>query len=170
MSTLLSITQIGLYILMSVSVIAAISVVTLPNLFHSALALVGVLLGVAGIYIVLHAEFLAMVQILIYVGAVMTLVIFAIMLTERLGDKSIRQTNKQSLLAFVTFLAFLFFMFQIIYQTPWPIQKEMLQSSITTFDLAQALLGTYIFPFEVISVVLLAALIGAIVIAKKDKD
>jgi NADH-quinone oxidoreductase subunit J len=170
MDTLSLFIKIGIYVLMAVSVIAAIGVVTLRNLFHSALALVAVLLGVAGIYIVLHAEFLAMVQILIYVGAVMTLVIFAIMLTERMSDKSIQQNNQQSLPAFLAMTAFLIFIGRVFRQTPWPVNEATVNAPVTTFDLAKALLGPYVFPFEVISVVLIAALIGALVIAKKDKE
>jgi NADH-quinone oxidoreductase subunit J len=152
---------------MAASVIAAIGVVTLRNLFHAALALVAVLVGVAGIYFALHAEFLAVVQILLYVGAVMTLVIFTVMLTERLPDKTVRQINQQSLPALIVIPLFLAILFQIIRQTPWPLKEYTLKNPATTFDLAKALLGPYVFPFEVISVVLIAALIGAIVVAKR---
>lgn len=168
MSDLNLFAQIGTYALMLVSVLAAIGIVTLKNLFHSALALALVLIGMAGIFIGLQADFLAMVQILIYVGAVMTLVIFAIMLTHRLGDKAVRQNNKQSLVAAAGLLLFLGFLIKILLATPWPIQNETLQAQVTTMDLGQALLGPYVFPFEVISVVLIAVLIGSIVIAKKD--
>lgn len=161
--------KIGLYVLMAVSVAAAIGVVTLRSVFHSALSLALTLLGVAGIYIALQAEFLAMVQILLYVGAVMTLVIFAIMLTERLGDKTIRQDNRQSVPAFLGATAFLGILAWVILKTPWPVREEAIAKRVSTGDLGNALMGIYVFPFEVISVVLIAALIGAIVIAKRDK-
>ena len=96
MDTGLSYLGVGVvYGIMALSVIAAIGVVTLRNLFHAALFLAGVLLGTAGLFISLHADFLAMVQILIYVGAVLTLIIFAIMLTGRISDPSIKQKNNQ---------------------------------------------------------------------------
>lgn len=161
--------KIGLYVLMAVSVIAAIGVVTLRSVFHSALALALTLLGVAGIYLALQAEFLAMIQILLYVGAVMTLVIFAVMLTERLGDKTIRQNNRQSIAAFLGSFLFLVILCRILLRTPWPVREEAIAKHVNTADLGNALMGTYVFPFEVISVVLIAALIGAIVIAKRDK-
>ncbi len=170
MDILVNISTLGVYVVMAVSVITALAVVTLRNLFHSALCLVAVLLGVSIIYLSLHAEFLAMVQILIYVGAVMTLVIFAIMLTGNFSDQTVRQTNKQGLVALGVALPFLFFLFQLIQRTPWPVRQEAVLLKVSTFDLAQALLGPYVFPFEVISVVLIAALIGAIVIAKREKS
>ena len=169
MPPLYLIVKIGLYALMAVTVVAAIGVVTLRNIFHSALALVLTLLGIAGIYIALQAEFLAMVQILIYVGAVMTLVIFAIMLTQRLGDKNILQNNSQSVPALLAMGAFLFLVSGVLQKTPWPVKKEFIQRNVTILDLGTALMNEFVFPFEVISVVLIAALIGAIVIAKRDK-
>ncbi|MBI3313426.1 MAG: NADH-quinone oxidoreductase subunit J [Candidatus Omnitrophica bacterium] len=164
------IVKIAIYALMLGSVIAAIGVVTLRNLFYAALALVGVLLGTAGIYIVLHAEFLAAVQVLLYVGSVITLVIFVIMLTQRLTDKSLPQTNRQSLIALAGSLAFLYFLTKTILHTPWPVNPAITQVHVSTADLGSALMGNFVFPFEVISVILLAVLIGAIVIAKKDKE
>jgi len=100
---------------------------------------------------------------------VMTLVVFAIMLTERFGDRSLRQSNRQSLPALVGGIAFFVIIFKIIRETPWPIHGQWENVHVSTTDLARALLGPYVFPFEVISVVLIAALIGAIVMAKRDK-
>lgn len=168
MEPLYFISKVAVYALMIMSVISAIGVVTLRSIFHAALALALMLVGVAGIYITLQAEFLAMVQILLYVGAVMTLVIFAVMLTERLGDKSIAQTNRQSPAALLGSLAFITSLSGLILTTPWPIREEIVAKRIGTMELGQALMNEYVFPFEVISVVLIAALIGAIVIAKKD--
>jgi NADH-quinone oxidoreductase subunit J len=170
MPTLWLLVKVGLYALMGVSVIAAIGVVTLRNLFHSALSLVVVLIGIAGIFVALQAEFLAMAQILIYVGAVMTLVIFAIMMTHRIGDPMVHQNNHQSFAAALAVLTFIAALSRLIVKTPWPIQEGMASIQVTTMDLAKALLGPYVFPFEVISVVLIAAMVGAIVVAKKEKE
>ena len=170
MQPLILLIQIAIYTLMLTSVIAAIKVVSFRNLFHSALALAYVLVGMAGIFIALRADFLAMVQILIYVGAVMTLVIFTIMLTQRLGDKALRQNNRQSPLAVAATLVFLIFIIRVIYRTPWPVKAQTLEYPVTTSELGEALLGIYVFPFEVISVILIAVLIGAIVIAKRDPE
>ena len=85
------------YAVMAVILVFALGVVTLRNLFHCALCLAAALIGTAVLYVVLQAEYLAAIQILLYVGAVVTLVIFAIMLTEHLAGKTVRQNNSQSL-------------------------------------------------------------------------
>lgn len=160
--------QLGVYSLMALVLTAALAVVTLRNLFHSALCLAGVLIGTAIIYVGLRAEFLAMVQILLYVGAVMTLIIFAIMLTEHLGEKTIRQNNRQSPIAIICLLGFITVLSVVMIRTPWHITSKTLHATTSVFSLGKALMGQYVFPFEVISVILVAALIGAVVIAKKD--
>lgn len=157
----------GLYAMMAGSLVAAVGVVTLPNIFRAALCLVVTLLGVAGLYIALQAEFIAVVQILLYVGAVMTLVIFAVMLTHRIGDQTIPQTNQQSLPAFLALLVFVGWVGSLLLKTSWP-TPPVTPGSVNTLALGKALLGEYVFPFEVVSVVLIAALIGAVVIARKD--
>ncbi len=172
MSQLLFVAKAGVYGTMAVCVISALLAVTAKNLFRAALALTGVLLGIAGIYISLHAEFLAMTQVLIYVGAVMTLVIFAVMLTERFGDTSIRQMNSQGIGAWLGGLALFSLLTRVMLTTPWPIKAERLiqASAVSTEKLGEALLGPYVFPFEILSVVLIAALIGAIIVARKDDN
>lgn len=168
MEILKLISQWGSYGIMALVLVAAIAVVTLRNLFHSALCLAAVLIGTAMLYIGLRADFLAVVQILLYVGAVMTLILFAIMLTEHLAEKTIRQNNRQSLAALVALLGFVATVGLVIVKTPWPVTPKALQSITSVFKLGKALMGIYVFPFEVISVILIAALIGAVVIAKKD--
>ena len=158
----------GTYLVMAVILIFALGVVTCRNLFHSALCLAAALIGTAVIYVVLQAEFLAAAQVLIYVGAVMTLIIFAIMLTEHLAEKSIRQNNSQSPLAIAGILGFIALVGALILKTPWPVAEKALKSNVSVMDLGKALMGAYVFPFEVISIVLIAALIGTVIIAKKD--
>lgn len=155
------------YTLAFLIIVSAILVVTLRNLFHSVLALVAVLFFIAGIYLLLNAEFLAITQVLIYVGAIVTLIIFVIMLTARIGSPLIRQTNEQKIVSLVICLAILSVLAMVLLLTPW-------QTNYGTTDLANinkigsALLTTYVFPFEIISIVLLVALIGAIILARKE--
>ena len=99
-----------------------------------------------------------------------TLIIFAIMLTEHLGEKTIRQNNRQSPAAIICLLGFVTVLGIIIFKTPWPITAKALQATASVSSLGKALMGPYVFPFEVISVILIAALIGAVVIAQKEKD
>ena len=96
------------YLLSLVIIISALMVVTLKNIFHCALFLILTLFMVAGVYILLSAEFLAAVQVLIYVGAVSVLIIFAIMLTSQLTSKKIIQTNEQATVAGLVAMGFLF--------------------------------------------------------------
>ena len=170
MPTLLIIVKAGLYVLMAVSILAALAAVSLPNIFHAALALIVTLVGIAGIFIALKAEFLAVVQILIYVGAIVTLIIFSLMLTERFGDKSIRQKNELNLPAMATALVIFAALAELIHITPWPIKDATLASTVSVADLGRSFMGTYVFPFEAISVLLIAALVGAIIVAKKEKE
>ncbi len=168
MDILQTIVKFGIYTIMAVSVLAAFGAVMLRNIFHASLALIVALIGTAGIFIALHAEFLAVVQILLYVGAVMTLVIFSIMMTEGLSDKSVPQRNNLALPALIAVLIFWAVLAGLIIQTPW-VYRLASPLTVTMLDLGKSLLNQYVFPFEVISVFLVAALIGAIVIAKKEK-
>ena len=160
--------KFGIYAVMAAVLIFALGVVTLRNLFHCALCLAAALIGTAVIYVALRAEFLAGIQVLLYVGAVVTLIIFAVMLTEHLAGKTIRQNNSQSLPAIVGLLGFVALLAVLIVKTPWPTALASLKVKISAMEIGQALMGTYVFPFEVISIVLIAALIGTVVIAKKD--
>ena len=160
--------KFGTYAVMAAILVFALGVVTLRNLFHCALCLAAALIGTAVIYVVLQAEYLAAIQILLYVGAVVTLVIFAIMLTEHLAGKTIRQNNSQSLPAIAGLLGFVSLLTVLILKTPWPVTPTALKAKVSVMGLGKALMGIYVFPFEVISIVLIAALIGTVVIAKKD--
>lgn len=171
MIPLILLAKVMVYSVLGLSLAAALGVVLFRNLFHSALSLVGALVGVAVLYIALQAEFVAVVQILLYVGAVMTVVIFAIMLTHRLGDRSIPQSNSQSWPAFFALSGFTALLISLILKMDWSragFTGTVPPTRVSTLDLGKALLGEYVFPFEVISVVLIAALIGAVVVARKD--
>ena len=171
MTPLVALAKIFVYGALFMSLAAALGVVLLPNIFRAALCLVAALLGVAVLYLALQAEFVAVLQVLLYVGGVMTLVIFAIMLTHRLGDQTIPQTNRQSVPAFLSLLGFVILVGGLLLKTDWAALGARFSGPVQTVDtlaLGRALLGEYVFPFEVISIVLIAALIGAVVIARKD--
>jgi NADH:ubiquinone oxidoreductase subunit 6 (subunit J) len=159
---------ISFYGIAALMIVAALMVVTLRNIFHSALGLAAVALGAAAIYLMLDAEFLAFVQILVYVGAVVTLIAFMVMLTQRASHgKLVRQSNDQKTISFIVVLS----LFALLI---WKIPTTVWNTTVSTGNLADAkTLGTaflkeYIMPFEVISIVLLVALIGAIVLARRE--
>lgn len=155
------------YMLAFVIIISAMLVVTLKNIFHSALFLILALFCVAGIYILLHAEFLAAVQVLIYVGAVAVLMIFAIMLTSQLTSVKIKQSNEQVVVAFFICAAFLMSTLGSIPGTVWRIVDSPLPEK-NVLTIGKYLMTDFVLPFEVVSILLLAAMIGAIVLARRE--
>ncbi len=157
-------------ILAAVIVASASMVVSLKNIFHSAISLIICLSGVAGIYILLDAEFLAAVQVLIYVGAVSVLMIFAIMLTTNLASRQIVQVNRNALVASLVCVAFLIGTWALIQLTRvWQIAETPLPDQ-NVFTIGKLLMTDYMLPFEVVSVLMLAALIGAIVLAREEQS
>lgn len=170
MEILTLLAKIGAYSLMAGVLIFALGVVTLRNLFHSALCLAVVLIGTAGFYLFFRADFIAAAQVLLYVGAVMTVIIFAIMLTEHLAGRTVLQHNRQSIPAFLGLAAFVAVIGAVLLKTPWPVTQKALAAKVTVAKLGKALMTTYVFPFEVISIVLIAVLIGTVIIAKKDRS
>lgn len=159
------------WILAAVIVISAFMVVSLRNIFHCAVALIACLSGVAGIYILLHAEFLAAVQILIYVGAVSVLMIFAVMLTSNLASRKIIQTNQNALVAGFACLVFVVGTCILLYfqSALWPKAGPGLPED-NILSIGKLLMTDFMLPFEVVSVLMLAAMIGAIVLARGEKS
>jgi len=143
--------------------VSAFWVVTLRNLFRAALSLGLVLIGVAGLFILLEAEFLAFVQILVYVGAILTLVVFAIMLTAKLQTAPPVPPVRQPLPAALAALG----MFILLYSVTGSFERAAVSTGevVTLGALGQQLVTTLVLPFEVISLVFVAAMVGAIVVA-----
>ena len=161
-----SLSTVAFYGLMTGILVTAVITVSTRNLFHAAIFLAFTLLGVAGLYFFLHAEFIAALQILLYVGAIMVLVIFAIMLTARMQDPNVAQSNRQRKPAFVLIALVAGLVISRIVKTPWNLSIEPQYTNAV--EIGKALMGQYVFPFEVVSLVLLVALIGAIVVARSD--
>lgn len=147
--------------------LCALFVVVSRNVFHSALFLAATLIGIACVYLYLNAEFLAIVQILIYVGAIVTLFIFVIMLTADIHLKPIQGINQHALLSAVVSLMVLAILIKIINVNPWLSLPAV--SHVSLAQLGKSIMTDYVLPFEVISLVSLAALIGAIVIGRTEK-
>ena len=157
----------GVFILLAaVTLGGALGVVTARNVFISALCLILSLVGVAGLYVLLEAGFLAGVQLLVYVGAIAVLIIFAIMLTRGLMGGTARQSNEQwGVAALIAALLFALLVL-LVRGVAWPLSSAPLPAD-SIAALGQALLGPYVLPFEVASVILLVALVGAIIIARE---
>jgi len=155
----------GFFISAFLAVGGALGVVLLPNLIHCAFSLAISLLGVAGIFMLLDAPFLAVIQVLVYVGGVVVLILFAIMLTHRMMGKGEKQFNKQSPVAFV-FVILLFAIFLAFLWIDWGNPKPM---EDTTALVANEVFHTYFLPLQVVAIILLASAIGALVLARDRK-
>jgi NADH-quinone oxidoreductase subunit J len=159
--------NIAFGILAVVIIVAALRVVTTRNVMHAALYLTVVLAGVAGAYFLLAAEFIGVTQILVYIGAIVVLFLFGIMLTRApLGEMSeIDSEERWQGLAVAVVLAGVMTYALIDGFEDAELPGEQVQ---TTAQVSDSIFSTYLVPFEVVSVLLLAALIGAIVIARRD--
>ncbi len=145
----------------------ALMVVGARNLFHNALALVGTLFGVAGIYALLEAEFLAVSQILVYVGAISTLITFAIMLTRGMMYGATSQVNKQAGTAVIITSLFFLVLAGLVSGAPWPtFGVELGSGEQIIANLGKLFVTTYLIPFELLALLLLVSLAGAILLAR----
>jgi NADH:ubiquinone oxidoreductase subunit 6 (subunit J) len=154
------------WIMAAVVVIAALGVVFIRNVFRAALALVLCFVTVAGLYITLSADFLAAVQILVYVGAISVLIILAIMMTRDVQQGS--PANKLRIPAFIVAVVVLGIMIYTVTQTSWQIAANA-PLAPTTVPLATRLFSQngFILPVEIAAMLILAAILGAIVIARE---
>lgn len=159
--------EVIFYVVASVTVIGALGVVTARNVVHSALFLILALMAVAAIFILLAAEFLAIVQVLIYGGAVTILVLFAMMLT-RVRDMPAALDGPQRPFAALASGAFLAISIVSVVTTKWPGETEKI-SVISLEQIGNRLFTTWAVPFEVASLVLMVALVGAIVLARGEE-
>ena len=147
--------------------VSALRVVTTKNVVHAALYLVLVLSGVAGTFILLASEFLAIVQVLVYIGAIVVLFLFGIMLTRAPIGRESELDNDQRWAGAVVGLGLFALLGTILYDG-FEKQKVDPNQVTTSAEVGLSIFQTFVIPFEVISVLLLAALIGAVVLARRD--
>jgi NADH:ubiquinone oxidoreductase subunit 6 (subunit J) len=158
-------TVVAFWMLSGITVGAALGVVVVRNLIHAVVFLVVSFMGVAGLYITLSADFVAVTQILIYAGAVSVLLLFAIVLTPR-GDRG----NTESFLRLPALLLAVLVAFTLGYvaiDTEWVISdREGFEETASV--IGEALLDKYVLPFEIASVLLLVAMLGAIILVRPE--
>lgn len=155
------------YLLAGITVVSALGVALSNNIFYAAIALMGTLLGAAGLYVMLAADFIAVVQIFVYVGGILVLTLFAINLTSRIGDVSVSNRSLGRLPAFVVLALIGGVMIRAIDQAAWN-RVDLAEPQPTISSIGNAFLTEYILPFELASLVLLAALVGAVVLSRKE--
>lgn len=161
--------DIAFYIIAAIAIFAALAVVTMRNIVHSAFYLVLLFAGIAGIYVLLQAEFLAAVQIMVYVGAVAILIAFGVMLTRRGNIKESNLSNKQAVPAAIVVGAILGVLIWFLNMTNW-VANPGQPPADSAGTLATLLLSDYVVPFEVAAILLTVAMLGAIVVAKEVKN
>ena len=164
------------YLFAAVIVWSALRVVTTKNVVHAALYLVAVLASVGAQYVLLAAEFVAATQVLVYIGAIVVLFLFGVMLTRAKIGQDVELTNRKAVFGGVTTALLLLGVmgYALIDEYGWTRTKLPVDTRIATVDasnsatVSDSIFSDFLVPFEVVSVLLLAALVGAIVLARKD--
>jgi NADH:ubiquinone oxidoreductase subunit 6 (subunit J) len=158
--------EIAFWILSAIALLGALVAVRKRNLIHGVFALLVFFAGLSGLFLLLLAEFIAAVQVLVYIGAVGVLLLFAIMLTERVaGDDGRRMTSRGSFLGFVIAVAvFVVLLLPAILQLPLPEVAQEINPSVE--ELGKKLMNPYVVTLEVLALLLTAALIGAVTAAQ----
>ncbi len=160
------------YLLAALTLVSAVMAVTTRQIFRAAIYLLFSLIGIAGIYFWLQYEFIAAVQIVVYVGGIVVLIIFSIFLTQQAGDLLPKQKiGRQLFSALAAFCGLALVMLQLYQHEFSKTNNASIEPTVT--NIGNQMLGVndngYALPFEVVSMLLLAALIGCIVIALKSK-
>ena len=146
---------------------AALMVVLSKNLIYAAIALLITFLGVAAMYVFLWADFMAGTQVMIYIGGILILLLFGIMLTTKITSVRISHTNVQRGVGALIVAAIFMGLVWMINITPW-INIPTQEPQQTVYSIGTLLMTDFLLPFEVASVLLLGALIGAAVLARKE--
>ena len=168
--TIANSTELICFLLLSIGVvIGSLGVVLLSNIVYSAFLLGGVFMAVAGLYLLLNASFVAAAQVLVYVGAVNVLILFAIMLVNKSESlEPIPSIQLRRLLSGGVCLGLLFLLVRVVIVTPWALPGPKAIGEEATARIGEHLFTDYLLPFELASVLLLMAMIGAIVLARRD--
>jgi NADH-quinone oxidoreductase subunit J len=156
---------IAFWCLSAVLIGSALAVVLSTNLFHAVLWLALALTGTAGVFLLLNAEFLAAVQLLLYAGGIITIVVFAIVVTERLAGEQITQTNRRIAGGAIVAVGLMFVLVNSIWQRPLAITRAEMTGDVTR-SVGERVLTQFILPFELLAVLMLASLLGAIYFAR----
>jgi NADH-quinone oxidoreductase subunit J len=155
------------YLIALITVGSAAMVAFSPNIIYSAFSLLGTFMGVAGLYIFLGADFVSAVQVLIYVGGILVLILFAVMLTHRITDVQITNRSAGTIPALIVVGVLAYLLIDTALETPWIKAKQIVYEA-TAAKIGDLFLYTYLLPFELASLVLLAAMIGAVVLSRKE--
>jgi NADH-quinone oxidoreductase subunit J len=157
------------YVFAVITVASAGVVVLARSLIYSAFALLFTFFGVAGLYVLLGADFLAATQLLVYVGGILVLLLFGVMLTHKLYDLDLRSEVTQFLPGLIVAAGLFAILTVTAFQTRWMVGSGRVPSP-TTREIGQHFLSQYLLPFEAASILLLVALMGAAMIVRRHKE
>ena len=158
----------AVFYLIAISTVgSAVKVAFSRNIIYSAFSLLGTFGGVAGLYVFLGADFVAAVQLLIYVGGILILILFAVMLTHRITEVEVTNRAAGRIPALIVIGVLIYLLLQTVQETPWVKAKEFTYAA-TTGRIGDLFLENYLLPFELASLVLLVAMIGAVVLSRKE--
>lgn len=155
------------YVIAGAMLVSAAVMVFGRNIIYNAVGLLFTFIGVAGLYVLLGADFLAAVQMLIYVGGILVLLLFGVMLSQKITGMVMRTGTLQVLPAVIVCAGVAAILIRLIWSNDWAVTKPP-ELPATTATLGTLLLGDYLIPFEIVSILLLAALVGAAYIARRE--
>jgi NADH-quinone oxidoreductase subunit J len=157
--------SVALVLLALLTLVAGLCAALLPRLVHAALAFAVAFLGVAGFYFLLGAEFVGLVQIFVYIGAVAVLIVFTILLTRRNADKDRGYRRSGALVAVAVFAVLSW----AIVNSSEVKRSPPATAPVTVKEIGQALMTHYVWPLQITAVLLTVALLGALILAMEDK-
>ena len=160
-------TDVLFYVVAALTVAGAAAVALSSNILYSAIGLLMALLGAGSLYVFLQADFVAVTQLLIYIGGVLVLILFAVMLTNRITEVNVSNTSFGAVGGAALFVTVAPVLLAVAMLTPWPARVPQTVTA-TAATIGNGFLTKWLLPFEVASLVLLATLVGAVVIARKE--
>lgn len=161
--------SLAFYVFASVSLISAVGIVVTTNIVRTAICLLGTLGGVACLYFLLDANFLAAVQLIVYAGGTLILIVFGVMLTSKSPWVGFTPPKRQATLAVFIAVLMALGVCTLVLQADWGASSGTLEQSPTVAEIGQALLTRYLVPFEVASVLLLVVMIGAAYMSRPEE-
>lgn len=165
----MNIYDIVFYLFAAITLVSAFVVVTARNIVYSAFSLLFTFFGVAGLYVLLGADFIAVVQLMVYVGGILVLILFGVMLTNKITNIQIKTGTLQIIPAILGAALMAGVLIKIFTGTNWKSQMAQYPAQTTAYALGRILLTDYVLIFELLGILLLIALIGAATIARKEE-
>lgn len=161
---------IAFFLLSLLTIGGAVFMISFTKVFHMVIALAFTFLSIAGLYVLLEAEFVGLTQVMVYSGGISVLMLFGIMLTQHDQEEKADRKGSFRLLSLAGIVVFFIAIFYGIQKTPWNTQAMDYSTKNNVKEIGIQLFNNYVIPFELVSVLLLVTLVGAIILAKKEGD